>query len=285
MEEVKRVKVTHTTQLEAVPELIHHIQSLLPVKEAARTCVLSKSWLHALSTNPTLRQSYSFVNKWIRQMVSKSSITEIYLKLYIYTYEFHLSDEIFTSDNLKKLLESKFPFLESLNFKFKSSSMDNLDIKCVSLKRLAIKVRQRHPICVHVFAPELITFRYTGGVTIHSFLFSAIPPKQVELNLKLKMPIDMSFFLNLRETLNLSSKFNVKISTSCELIKQFNVDIDDLRVQVPYPALNVQQLSFGACPGEDLWGQSEFFDSFFSICSPGYITTYKSIGPTWKILK
>ncbi|GJX42172.1 putative F-box/LRR-repeat protein isoform X2 [Tanacetum coccineum] len=224
MDEAKRIKVTHTSQLEAVPELIHHIQSLLPVKEAARTCVLSKSWLHALSTNPTLRfgqsvnlrnvqqrllyinlidrtilryfrenipitsfqlkmviddgQSYSFVNKWIRQMVSKSSITEIYLKLYIYTYEFHMSDEIFTSENLKKvslcmytflhsswknpispitgsmssvrelnlnlmvidktfpkLLESKFPFLESLNFKFKSSSMDNLDIKYVSLAR------------------------------------------------------------------------------------------------------------------------------------------------------
>nr|GEW51449.1 probable aquaporin SIP2-1 [Tanacetum cinerariifolium] len=37
MEEVKRIKVIHTSQLEAVPELIHHIQSLLPVKEAART--------------------------------------------------------------------------------------------------------------------------------------------------------------------------------------------------------------------------------------------------------
>nr|XP_043615951.1 F-box/FBD/LRR-repeat protein At4g00160-like [Erigeron canadensis] len=36
-------------------ELMHRIQSLLSEKEAARTCVLSKSWLHAWSTIPNLR--------------------------------------------------------------------------------------------------------------------------------------------------------------------------------------------------------------------------------------
>nr|GEX77190.1 zinc finger, CCHC-type [Tanacetum cinerariifolium] len=36
-----------TPQLEDLPELIHRIQSLLSVKEAAQTCILSKSWLHA----------------------------------------------------------------------------------------------------------------------------------------------------------------------------------------------------------------------------------------------
>ncbi|KAL4582428.1 hypothetical protein LXL04_006977 [Taraxacum kok-saghyz] len=36
-------------------ELIHRIQSHLPVKEAARTTVLSKSWQQASSTNPNLR--------------------------------------------------------------------------------------------------------------------------------------------------------------------------------------------------------------------------------------
>ncbi|GKA90106.1 F-box protein-like protein [Tanacetum coccineum] len=45
----------HTLQLEDIPELIHRIQSLLPAKEAVRTCILSKSWLHAWSTIPTLR--------------------------------------------------------------------------------------------------------------------------------------------------------------------------------------------------------------------------------------
>ncbi|XP_071728456.1 F-box/FBD/LRR-repeat protein At1g13570-like [Rutidosis leptorrhynchoides] len=38
-----------------VPDLIRHIQSLLTLDEAVRTCVLSKSWLHAWSTIPNLR--------------------------------------------------------------------------------------------------------------------------------------------------------------------------------------------------------------------------------------
>ncbi|KAL4562658.1 hypothetical protein LXL04_026686 [Taraxacum kok-saghyz] len=51
----KRSSRTGAPQLEDVPELIHLIQSQLPVIEAARTSVLSKSWLHAWSTIPTLR--------------------------------------------------------------------------------------------------------------------------------------------------------------------------------------------------------------------------------------
>ncbi|KAL7603367.1 hypothetical protein Lser_V15G17329 [Lactuca serriola] len=42
-------------RLEDIPEVIHNIQSRLPVKEAARTSILSKSWLHAWSTIPILR--------------------------------------------------------------------------------------------------------------------------------------------------------------------------------------------------------------------------------------
>ncbi|GJT15614.1 acyl carrier protein 1, chloroplastic-like protein [Tanacetum coccineum] len=55
MEEMKIMRLTHRRQLEDVPELIHHIQALLPAKDAARTCVLSKSWLHAWFTILTLR--------------------------------------------------------------------------------------------------------------------------------------------------------------------------------------------------------------------------------------
>nr|GEY47803.1 hypothetical protein [Tanacetum cinerariifolium] len=44
-------------------ELIHRIQSLLPLKEAARTRILSKSWLHAWYTIPTLRIIPSKPNK------------------------------------------------------------------------------------------------------------------------------------------------------------------------------------------------------------------------------
>ncbi|XP_071712289.1 putative F-box/LRR-repeat protein At5g02930 [Rutidosis leptorrhynchoides] len=41
--------------MDAPVELIQRIQSLLPVEEAARTCVLSKTWSHAWSTIPHLR--------------------------------------------------------------------------------------------------------------------------------------------------------------------------------------------------------------------------------------
>ncbi|XP_071712384.1 F-box/LRR-repeat protein At3g03360-like [Rutidosis leptorrhynchoides] len=53
MKEVERI---HGPQLEDIPvDLIHRIQTLLPVKEAARMCVMLKSWLHAWSTTTTLR--------------------------------------------------------------------------------------------------------------------------------------------------------------------------------------------------------------------------------------
>ncbi|KAI3738779.1 hypothetical protein L2E82_28931 [Cichorium intybus] len=46
--------MTSRTQLEDVPELMQQIQAWLPLLEAARTSVLSKSWLHAWSTIPIL---------------------------------------------------------------------------------------------------------------------------------------------------------------------------------------------------------------------------------------
>nr|GEV82156.1 hypothetical protein [Tanacetum cinerariifolium] len=137
MEEVKkkRIKLIRTRDLEEFPpELLHHIQSLLPLKEAARTSLLSKAWLNAWSTIPTLRfrefvilpnmiqqmtfrnlvnrtllryfwdnisitsfklqmtvddgKSASSLEKWIQQITSKSCITEIHLKIDIYTYRF-----------------------------------------------------------------------------------------------------------------------------------------------------------------------------------------------------
>nr|GEY76360.1 hypothetical protein [Tanacetum cinerariifolium] len=57
---IKTVSRIRTPQLEDILELIHHIQSLLPAKEAARTCILSKSWPHAWSTISTLRFTLQF---------------------------------------------------------------------------------------------------------------------------------------------------------------------------------------------------------------------------------
>ncbi|GJT35248.1 F-box/LRR-repeat protein, partial [Tanacetum coccineum] len=53
---MKRIKLIRTRDLEDFPpELLHHIQSLFPLKEAARTSVLSKAWLNAWSSIPTLK--------------------------------------------------------------------------------------------------------------------------------------------------------------------------------------------------------------------------------------
>ncbi|GKB62222.1 F-box protein-like protein [Tanacetum coccineum] len=69
----RTVSKIHTPQLEDIPELIHIIQSLLPAKEAARTCILSKSWLHAWSTIPTLRFR-SPQNQWWAEFVTDEQI-------------------------------------------------------------------------------------------------------------------------------------------------------------------------------------------------------------------
>nr|GEY15553.1 reverse transcriptase domain-containing protein [Tanacetum cinerariifolium] len=324
MADTKRIKLT---QLEDIPDdLIQHIQSLLPVKQAARTCVVSKSWLHAWPTNPTLRfrqyvhlpgkqttkymnmidttlQRYfrdnipitcfklqmvidddelaSFVRKSIRKVVSKSSLTEICLKLEI----FNNSVSFVRGDILSELLKSsKFPFLESLTLKVRwYGCEDILDITCVSLKRLIIKARLDRPLRVQIAAPKLLFFSYTCGRAIPSLLFATPVPDQIQLNLDLLDPIDVCFFLSLRETLKLSSRFNIKVITRYDILKQFVIDIDDLRRQVPCPAMNVQLLSFKTSAGEDLWRNSEFFGSFFSICNPSNIKAMASIiGPTPK---
>ncbi|CAH1441501.1 unnamed protein product [Lactuca virosa] len=120
------------TQLEDVPELMQRIQLLLPVNEAARTSVLSKSWLHALSTIPNLRfyvretnhlklvdrtlnwyshfnmpiesfdlnirienqESASLAENWIRFVATKTCLKELSLTFYLYGASLTLPDEI-----------------------------------------------------------------------------------------------------------------------------------------------------------------------------------------------
>ncbi|XP_071712428.1 F-box/LRR-repeat protein 25-like [Rutidosis leptorrhynchoides] len=164
----KRIRLIRTTQLEDIPvELIHRIQSFLPEKEAARTCVLSKSWLHAWSTIPTLRftqkqesgnmnlidrtlvryfrdnmsiesfhldieiknqESAFIVETWIQQLVSKRSLKELHLTIKSDECLFTLSHEIFLSENLKTLrLRGDRWFVSNLKL-----------VKCVFLRELEL---------------------------------------------------------------------------------------------------------------------------------------------------
>ncbi|GJV81669.1 F-box/LRR-repeat protein [Tanacetum coccineum] len=84
MDEVKkkRIKLVYPRDLEAVPpELLHHIQSLLPLKEAARTSLLSKAWLNTWSTIPALRFR-EFVNlpDMIQQMMYRNLVNRTLLR-------------------------------------------------------------------------------------------------------------------------------------------------------------------------------------------------------------
>nr|GEV24014.1 Gag-Pol polyprotein [Tanacetum cinerariifolium] len=78
------------SSFEDVPEyLIQHIQSLLPVEEATRSCILFKSWLHAWLTIPYLNfrfksilhakpeDSYAFLRELKTNLLDPNPILEI----------------------------------------------------------------------------------------------------------------------------------------------------------------------------------------------------------------
>ncbi|GKB99318.1 F-box protein-like protein [Tanacetum coccineum] len=129
-----------TPQLEDLPELIHCIQSLLPANEAARTCILSKSWLHAWSTIPTLRfprQSLMYYNKLIdRQYTAfKSALKELFLSIWVGIDSFTLPDKIFSSANLNEIKISATDVMMTNPLWIPHNRV----ILCVSLRVLELK--------------------------------------------------------------------------------------------------------------------------------------------------
>ncbi|GKD00748.1 hypothetical protein Tco_1463882 [Tanacetum coccineum] len=106
-----------------------------------------------------------------------------------------------------------------------------------------------------------------------TLLFPSGTPAHIHLILRFlkKDPIDLSFFLKVRKALDLSSNFHI------ETIDDFvpsNIDLDDLRRMVPFPARNVQQLLFGKHWAKKLWKHSPLLDFLFSICYPCYVKAY-----------
>lgn len=90
-----------------------------------------------------------------------------------------------------------------------------------------------------------------------------------------KRVVNNSFFLDLREVLNLPSNFNIKITIYIyDNVLPFDIDVNDVRRRVLIPATNVQQIYF-SLSDEILWERSAFFDAFFSICHPNYVKTFQ----------
>ncbi|KAL4558650.1 hypothetical protein LXL04_036851 [Taraxacum kok-saghyz] len=160
-------------KLEDIDDLMHNIQSRLPIKEAARTSVLSKSWLHAWSTIPTLRfnvlkgkqlklidmdrtlirylrdnipietfnlmidienqESASHVAKLIGPMASKPFLKEISLLIFLKGTSFMLPNEILASENLTKIKVS-YPIRWNHSVWMTNTPV----INCVSLRELRL---------------------------------------------------------------------------------------------------------------------------------------------------
>ncbi|XP_071712372.1 uncharacterized protein [Rutidosis leptorrhynchoides] len=296
MEEMKINGQIFTKQLD-VPELIYRIQSLLPVKEAARTCVLSNSWRHTWSTIPNLRfcqykkrlnneQMEMYISlirltierylrdsipiksfdlefnvqdkKWVppicecvQKVTSESCLKDLYLQLifakdlemtlkvrnlaYLRNLKIHVvrkdtnvleiyhlpslqcldySDpstslcvrkpiafNIDSLSNMKELvlnfetiddsiveiINSKFPFLESLTLDMQQCISGILDITSVSLKSLSLLSDMQ--IYIQVCAPKLQRFHYTGR-DIPGLMFPSVAPDQIKLTFKLGKRID-----------------------------------------------------------------------------------------------
>lgn len=184
--------------------------------------------------------------------------------------ELYLND-VFMDDACSEMINFKFPFLESLTLNMSVCLMEILDIRCVSLRRLKIKLMEINQVKVQVHAPKLFFFS-CECTTIPSFLFPSIAPEQIELIMMLDDHIDHTFFLKMRETLNLSSNFKIVIqSFGYTVLVPFN--IDDVRKMVPFPATNVEKLSFVTFFNRGFWENSLVFDAFFSICDPMYVKT------------
>ncbi|XP_071712380.1 F-box/LRR-repeat protein At3g26922-like [Rutidosis leptorrhynchoides] len=162
MEEVERI---HRAQLEDVPvELIHRIQTLLPVKEAVCMCVLSKSWLNAWSTTPTLRFRPP------RKLLRKQQLIS-YTDLINRTLQRYLRDNIpITSFDLH------FRFINQESLPFVNKWVHNVASRSSSLKELYLTISVLESITLpdELFLGEnldTIIVKADPHFFLHHFLF------------------------------------------------------------------------------------------------------------------
>ncbi|GJS29893.1 F-box protein-like protein [Tanacetum coccineum] len=189
---------------------------------------------------------------------SLGSITELYL------------DGVVIDASLFHIIETKLPFLESLTLDMRYSQAGNLDITSVSLKRMTLKsLLKARPVYIQVNAPKLLYFCYDGWNNIASLLFTTITLENITIILTFAKMVDHSFFLNMSEVLNFSSKFHFKLDFSGygDVVH----DIDNLRRNLLFPAKNIQQLSLDMLFNGP-WLKHIFFDVFFSVCHPNYVS-------------
>ncbi|GJX05050.1 hypothetical protein Tco_0190966 [Tanacetum coccineum] len=189
-------------------------------------------------------------------------------------YNLNENDNIFEVDDvpsLRSFIRSQFTPCDWVVFRpvlFKLGtirSLRELTLDSVSMD----DAFSNNQIKVHVYAPNLLVYSHSSTVALSpSLLFSTIPPQQIELALTLDDSIDKLFFLNMREALELSSKFNVTIISNFGV--QLPFDIDYVRTILPFPATSVEELVLKQFDN-NLWENSLLFDAVFSVCRPMYV--------------
>ncbi|GJW65324.1 hypothetical protein Tco_0117208 [Tanacetum coccineum] len=163
---------------------------------------------------------------------------------------------VIPNKDFSNMINSKFPFLETLTLCDIRFNPQNLDIRCLTVKRLSLQFRENMQCNVQVYAPRLVLLCYEG-YTIPNLLFPTITPEQIKLSLRLDAPIELTLFLKMRGILNISSKFDIEILlTPSNSLVSLNTSITELRKCVPIPAPNVQQLSILTSSDHILWENS-----------------------------
>lgn len=215
MEEEKRSMCIRTPQLEDVPELIHRIQSLLGVRQAVHTCVLSKSWLYyAWSTIPILRFSQSTM------IVSEQEEKKKYVKLIDHTLQRYLRDNI-PIEGYYHDLDVKNQELASLAEKWiRSIASKNSCLKVFNLNIFVINI-DSFTLPDVIFSSENL---HTISVTVPECKIDSV---RVMSNLVMMSsnPVINCVSLRVLELLNVDISEEVldKISSTCTLLKKIKL--------------------------------------------------------------
>ncbi|XP_071712343.1 FBD-associated F-box protein At5g60610-like [Rutidosis leptorrhynchoides] len=171
------------------------------------------------------------------------------------------------------MIKSKLPSLEILDLVIRDWTSKRWDFTSSSLKRLTLIIPVSEKFDIQVNVPNLHHFSFSSR-TMPSLVFpSSNGPEYIKLELDLFVPVDRSFFLTMRELLNLSSKFDIEISNIIHN-KWLNIDNEDREIRFTVPYTNVQQLSYYAYTPEKLQGHLSFFDALITLCHPKYVTIY-----------
>ncbi|KAL4564923.1 hypothetical protein LXL04_028999 [Taraxacum kok-saghyz] len=176
--------------------------------------------------------------------------------------------------SLDMIVKLGLPFLESLTLNMACWTRASFPFTSASIKRFSLLgCTSRLVDLVYVNAPKLLLFSFSGKI-MPCFVFPYSTLEQIEFRLRFDIDrLDVSFFLKMRESLRLSSKCRVHITTFSYNLPMPLVDIYDLRRKLRFPpATNVQQLLFETTGDECMWESSPFFDAFFEICHPDHVS-------------